>query len=189
MTEEIFENPMAETEVEAVEETSDIPAEAADIPDVESESAEDMPPGVTEEGLRRFLNARHAREIEADMRLREHFVRLNRQAEALKEQYPGFDLAKEMQDPTFARLTAPGVDIDPGTAYEIVHRRSLDKARQQAELQKAAKAVVSGSFRPSESALAGTHISVPVRTDPRNLSSDDLRDIRRRVERGERVTF
>ena len=109
--------------------------------------------------------------------------------EELKAQYPDFDLAKEMQDPVFARLTAPGVEIDPGTAYEIVHRQSLRKARQQEDLQRAAQAVVSGSYRPSEGALSGIHASVPVRTDPRNLSSDDLRDIRKRVERGERVTF
>jgi len=171
-----------DTAVETDDVQEDIPAEV-------TADESNLPPGMTEEGLRKFLSARHAREISADMRLHDHYARLVRQAEELKAQYPGFDLASEMRNPVFARLTAPGVDIDPGTAYEIVHRHSIREADRFAGLQRAAEAVRSGSLRPAESALSGVHAPAPVRTDPRNLSPDDRRDIRRRVERGERVMF
>ena len=203
MTEDIFESTTLQPADDAPAPAEDIcvvPAEPQETPDEpetiepdDPETAEDdgpgLPPGMTGDGLRQFLNARHAREISADMRLRAHYERLSRQAGELKARYPGFDLAAEMRDPVFVRLTAPGVDIDPGTAYEIVHRHSLREAQRRADLQRAAEAVRSGSLRPDESALSGVHAAQPVRTDPRNLSADDRRDIRRRVERGERVMF
>ena len=213
MTEAIFENASPAPE-EAVPETAEdtLSAVAADdytpeeaalsdasaddyapeedvLPSIEEADISDLPPGMTEDGLRQFLRARHAREISADMRMHDHYAGLVRQAEELNAQYPGFDLAREMQNPIFVRLTAPGVGIDPGTAYEIVHRRSLREADRRAGFERAAQAVRSGSLRPSESALSGVYASTPVKTDPRNLSSDDRKAIRRRVERGERVTF
>lgn len=157
--------------------------------ETETEQGPALPPGVTEQALRRFLQARHAREIGAEIRLREHYVRLAQQAEALKAVYPDFDLAREMQNPDFVRLTAPGVDIDPGTAYEIIHRRDLQKDVRAAERRRISRAIQSGSYRPAENALAGSHASTPVHTDPRNLSTEDRKDIHRRVARGERVTF
>lgn len=205
MTEEIIltpteqDAPPAEQDAHTAEQDEsfaepDLPPAEPDLPETAEDqafpdSADDLPPGMTESGLRQYLYARHARQIASDMRLREHYSRLARRAEALRDSYPDFDLADEMRDPVFARLTAPGVDLDPADAYEVVHRHSLAEARRRADLQRAAQAVFSGSLRPSESALSGVYASVPVKTDPRSLSPDDRRDIRRRVERGERVTF
>ena len=190
MPEEIYENAEFEAaEPDAMEPISGPQKEAPDEADSGEWEADDLPPGMSPEGLRRFLSARHAREICADRRMQAHYAALAARGEALKAEYPDFDLAREMEDPTFARLTAPGVDIDPGTAYEIVHRHALQKARRSADLLRAAQAVSAGSLRPDESALTGTRAAAAVRTDPRNLSSQDRKDIRRRVERGERVTF
>ena len=158
------------------------------LPDSEDEVA-DLPPGMTDEGLRDYLRARYARSISADMRIREHFVRLARQAEAAKERYPDFDLAREMENPVFARLTAPGVGIDPETAYEVVHGRNLRRQQRSEDIRRITRAVASGSLRPDENALTGSQAAPGIATDPRNLSPQARRDIRRRVEKGERVTF
>lgn len=155
----------------------------------ESEYSDDLPPGVSEEGLRYFLNARHARQIAADMQLRDHFNRLARQTQALKQQYPDFDLTREMQNPTFARLTAPGVGIDPAIAYEVVHHHSLRESTRQNDLVRIGQAIRAGALRPGENALVGTHMPSPMRTDPRSLSPADRLDIHRRVARGERVVL
>ena len=158
-------------------------------PPAESEYSGDLPPGVSEEGLRNFLNARHARQIAVDMQLRDHFNLLTQQAQALRQQYPDFDLAQEMQNPIFARLTAPGVGIDPAIAYEVVHHRSLRESSRQNDLVRIGQAIQAGSLRPGENALISTHMPSPARTDPRNLSSADRLDIHRRVARGERVVL
>ena len=168
----------------------DIEQEAVMDEGAEAEAVEeDIPHGMSREGLRRFLRARHAREICADRRMMEHYAALFARAEELKAEYPDFDLAREMENPIFVRLTAPGVDIDPGTAYEIIHRRDLEKARRSEDFARTVQAVRSGSLRPDESALTGARAAVPVRTDPKNLSAEDRKDIRKRVQRGERVTF
>lgn len=193
MNETIIEN-MPEQQPEESAAPEDIREEAAqvsceELPEAEMPDEDDLPGGMTREGLRHALNARHAREIYADMRLKEHFTRLSERAAALKEKYPDFDLAGEMQNPAFARLTAPGVGIDPADAYEIVHRQSLMENARRRDLERISLAIQSGSFRPSESAMTDARVNSPMRADPRNLSMEDRRDIRRRVERGERVTF
>lgn len=175
--------------------TEDVPADTVhDLPGDDTghtEPAPDpgLPPGFSENSLRGFLNARHAREIAADMHLRSHYENLSQQASALKQQYPDFDLAREMRDPVFARLTSPGVGIDPATAYEIVHHKSLRASDRHDDLCRISRAIRSGSLRPSENALTGNHNASPVKTDPRSLSAADRIDIRNRVARGERVVL
>lgn len=149
----------------------------------------DLPPGLTRQQLKSLLNQRHAREIAEDMRLRRHFTRLRQQADSLKDQYPDFDLSREMANPLFARLTAPEVAIDPATAYEIIHRQSLEKARQEDRQRQLSQIALSGALRPRENALTGVHAASPMKTDPRHLSESDRQAIRQRVARGERIVL
>lgn len=129
----------------------------------------------------------------ADARMREHFDKLARQADAAKEYYPGLDLMAEMQDPTFARLTAPGVGVDVRTAYEVVHRDQLRGAEMQYAAQKSAErmanAVRANGMRPVENGLNGQQTASPVKTDPRTLTKADRAEIRRRVANGEKIVF
>lgn len=157
--------------------------------DISPDEDFDLPPGLTRERLKTLLNQRHAREIAEDMRLRRHFTRLHQQVDALKDQYPDFDLSREMANPLFARLTAPEVAIDPATAYEIIHRQSLEKARQETRQRQLSQIALSSALRPRENALTGVHAAAPMKTDPRHLSESDRQAIRQRVARGERIVL
>jgi len=188
MPEEMLENTMEDVQTGLNTDAEETGQADAVFPAGDDEGT-DLPPGMTDEGLRGYLRASHARSIYTDMRIREHFTRLARQAQAAKERYPDFDLSREMENPVFARLTAPGVGIDPETAYEVVHGRSLRTLQRHEDIRRIAHAVASGSLRPDENALMGSQAAPGIATDPRNLSPQARQDIRRRVEKGERVTF
>jgi hypothetical protein len=129
----------------------------------------------------------------ADQRMRQHFDGLAKQADAVKQLYPGFDLMTEMQNPEFARLTAPGVGVDVRTAYEVIHRDEMRGAEMQYGAQKAAErvanAVRANGMRPAENGMNASQIPSQVKTDPRTLTKADLAEIDRRVRRGEKIAF
>lgn len=129
----------------------------------------------------------------AETRMREHFDKLAKQADEAKQLYPGLDLMAEMQDPTFARLTAPGVGVDVRTAYEVVHREQLRGAEMQFAAQKSAErmanAVRANGMRPVENGMNSQQTASPVKTDPRTLTKADRAEIKRRVANGEKIVF
>ena len=129
----------------------------------------------------------------AQTRMREHFDSLARQADEAKKIYPGLDLMAEMNNPTFARLTAPGVGVDVRTAYEVVHRDEMRGAEMQFAAQKSAErianAVRSNGMRPVENGMNSQQAASPVKTDPRTLTRADREEIKRRVARGEKISF
>lgn len=128
-----------------------------------------------------------------EQQMRAHFESIAKQAEEAKQLYPGLDLLTEMQNPMFARLTAPGVGIDVRTAYEVVHRDEMRGAEMQFAAQKSAErianAVRSNSARPVENGLNGQQGASTVKTDPRTLTTADRAEIRERVRRGEKIAF
>ena len=129
----------------------------------------------------------------AESRMREHFDTLARQADEAKKLYPGLDLMAEMNNPTFARLTAPGVGVDVRTAYEVVHREEMRGAEMQYAAQKSAErmanAVRANSMRPAENGMNSQQNTSAVKTDPRTLTKADREEIKRRVARGEKIAF
>lgn len=129
----------------------------------------------------------------AEQRMHEHFDGLARQAEAVKQLYPSFDLMTEMQNPKFARLTAPGVNVDVRTAYEVVHNAEIQSAGMQVAAQKSAErvanAVRANGTRPMENGMNSQQTASPVKADPRTLTKADLAEINRRVARGEKIAF
>lgn len=129
----------------------------------------------------------------AEQRMHEHFDGLARQAEALKQLYPSFNLMAEMQNPQFARLTAPGVNVDVRTAYEVVHNAEIQSAGMQVAAQKSAErvanAVRANGTRPMENGMNGQQTPSLVKTDPRTLTKADLAEISKRVARGEKIAF
>lgn len=129
----------------------------------------------------------------AETRMREHFDKLAKQADEAKQLYPGLDLMAEMQNPTFARLTAPGVGVDVRTAYEVVHREQLRGAEMQFAAQKSAErmanAVRANGMRPVENGMNSQQTASPVKTDPRTLTKADRAEIKRRVANGEKIVF
>ena len=136
---------------------------------------------------------RREQQAMAEQRLRAHFNALARQAEEARELYPGLDLGAEMRNPTFAKLTSPGMGVDVRTAYEVVHRDEMRGAEMQFAAMKSAErmanAIRSGRMRPVENGLQGQQGTDAVRTDPKSLTRADREEIRRRVRRGEKIIF
>ena len=128
-----------------------------------------------------------------EMMMRQHFDALAKQADEARQLYPALDLMQEMQNPMFARLTAPGVGVDVRTAYEVVHRDEMRGAEMQYAVQRSAErmanAVRSNTARPVENGLSSQQQNVVVKSDPRMLTKADRAEIRERVRRGEKIAF
>ena len=104
------------------------------------------------------------RNMEQQM-FQQHMVKLEQQGEALKKVFPGFDLRTELQNPVFARMTAPGTGImSVEDAYRAVHRKEIEAAQSQVIAQKTAEkmsnAIQAGSRRPDENGTSGQAASV-----------------------------
>lgn len=86
-----------------------------------------------------------------------HFLGLERQAEAMREVFPGFDLRAALDDPAFARMTAPDVGIRVEDAWYALHRDEIQSAAMQVAAQRTAQMISdqirSGRMRPSENGV------------------------------------
>ena len=130
-----------------------------------------------------------------DQALSQHFARLEQQGEELKKIFPGFDLRKELENPVFVRMTAPGKGImSVEDAYRAVHRKEIEAASSQFIAQKTAEnlsnAIQSGSRRPNESGASSQAPSV-THFDYSKASKQQREafksDLRARMARGEKV--
>ena len=130
-----------------------------------------------------------------EQRIQEHFANLEKQGEKLKGIFPDFDLRKELQNPAFARMTAPGKGImSVEDAYRAVHRNEIDAAASRIIAQKTAEkisnAIQSGSRRPDESGASSQAPSVST-FDYRNASRDQREALKKRIRdaaaRGEKL--
>lgn len=117
------------------------------------------------------------------------------QAEQVKSIYPAFDLDTEIVNPQFQTLLrtleSNGFPNAMQVAFETVHRDQIQPAAMQYAAKKAQEATVnaikSGSSRPSENG-SGQAASL-TKIDPNKLTRAQIKDIRERVARGERITF
>ena len=104
-----------------------------------------------------------ARTLE-QQKIQQHIQKLEQQGEAMKQTFPGFDLRKELQNPTFARMTSPGVGLSVEDAYYAVHRREIQTAAMQVTAQKTAQkisnSIQAGQKRPAENGTSGQAASV-----------------------------
>ena len=93
-----------------------------------------------------------------------HFKKLEQQGEALKAIYPNFDMRKEMENPTFVRLTSPQVGLSVEDAFYAVHRKELQAQSMQVAAhqtqQMISNAIQSGTHRPDETGTASQAPSV-----------------------------
>ena len=115
-------------------------------------------------------------------RLQEHFDGLVQQAAKLQETYPGFDLQTELENPVFARLTAPGSLISVEDAYFAVHRKEIQTAAMQVAAQKTAQqisnSIQAGQRRPAENGSASQAASISA---PATMSRARRDEIKRRM--------
>ena len=128
--------------------------------------------GVTVETAKRIdqqerEQARQQREQERtleEQKIRNHFINLEQQAEAMKKVFPNFDLRTELQNPKFARMTSPNVGLSVEDAYHAIHRKEIMQAGMQVTAQQTAQkisnAIQAGSRRPNENGTSGQSASV-----------------------------
>ena len=129
-----------------------------------------------------------------EQKLRDHFDGLVKQGEAMKKVFPKFDLQKELQNPVFARMTSPNMNISVEDAYYAVHRNEIQTAAMQATAQQTAQkisnSIQAGSRRPDEAGVSGQAASAT--TFAYNNASRQQReafkaDLRAKWARGEKV--
>ena len=128
--------------------------------------------------------AREARTLE-QQRIQQHIAQLEQQGEELKKLFPNFDLRKELQNPAFARMTAPGKGImSVEDAYRAVHRQEIEAASMQVIAQKTAEkfsnAIQAGGRRPDEAGSTGKAPSVST-FDYRTASTEQREALKRRI--------
>ena len=127
-------------------------------------------------------------------KIQNHLSKLHQQGEALKKTFPTFDLRKELQNPAFARMTAPSVGISVEDAYYAIHRNEIQAAAMQATAQKAAQkisnSIQSGQRRPEEAGASGMAPSVTV-FDYAHASKEQREALKRAIReasaRGEKL--
>lgn len=127
-------------------------------------------------------------------RTQQHFAMLEQQAQALKGQFPGFDLRTELKNPVFERMTRPGSGLSVEDAYYAVHRKDIQQAQAQVVASQTAQAVSnavrSNSRRPDESGTSGQAPSVTT-FDYRKASKAEREALKNRIRsaaaRGEKV--
>lgn len=128
-----------------------------------------------------------------EMRVREHLANLAQQAEQLRQIFPNFDLMTELNNsPEFARMTSPEVGISVEAAYRAIHAREIESAAMQYGAQRAASqvtaAVRANGRRPTENGMGG-QAGVVSKVDPSTLNKRDIEEIKRRISRGETISF
>lgn len=134
-----------------------------------------------------------ARTLE-EQKIRQHISKMEQQGEALKKVFPNFDLRKELQNPAFARMTAPNVGISVEDAYYAIHRNEIQTASMQVTAQKTAQkisnSIQAGQRRPIENGTSGQAPSV-ISFDYRNASREQRESLKKQIReaaaRGEKV--
>lgn len=123
---------------------------------------------------------------------------MERQAEDLKETFPDLDFAHEMENPEFAQQLAFYKGADPEHSVERAYRNvhfdeimsGMVAYTANRVSSRISRAIQSGSRRPAENGSAGgTSTGKAGAVDPSKLTQEQIADINRRAQRGERITF
>lgn len=170
-------------------------AKAVDLDDSYLEE-ESMETGTPTEQLRKIRNVTREntalKEAERVREAREQseklYQRWTKEAEAAKAVYPTFNLAKEIENPTFKSLLKSNIDVK--TAYEVVHHDDLVPAAMSAAArnaeQRVADSVMANGMRPHENGNRSSSTAIR-RTDVGSYTKADRAEIARRAARGEKI--
>lgn len=138
------------------------------------------------------VQQREAEQRRQQAEIEQHLQSMIQQGDELKKLYPTFDLQAELKNPSFVRLTAPGVGVDVRTAYEVVHRDEMRGAEMQYAAQKSAQriaaSVQANARRPAENGMAGGAAATN-KSDPAKLKLADFKEVMRRAAKGEKIAF
>lgn len=104
---------------------------------------------------------------------------LKQQAEIMKQNFPDFDLARELENREFLKLTAPHTGLSLEEAYYALHYRELAEGLTKAASLSAARSVGSGAARPRE--LKGGQAALSSSGDPRQMSRQEREELKKRI--------
>ena len=169
---------------------------------IEEDSAylehEALEQGITVEQLKHMRalernNATYERQLrmqQEEAARRERFNGWVKESESMKEIYPNFDLGTELQNKDFVKLVESNVPIQ--TAYQVVHQDEImsgmiEYTTKQVK-SKISQQIQSGKNRPTENGM-NSQASSQVKSEAKNLTKADRKEIMRRVERGENISF
>lgn len=150
--------------------------------------------GLPVDAMRRIKNAerenarlkQESAQMRAEEEQRQRFAALQESFAEVQQRYPQADLSSELGNRAFMSLLTAG--FDPMQAYEAAHYRDLQQAAMQYGMQRTVAQVQANGMRPQEGAL-GSPAGRETKIDPRNLTPQQREEIRKRVARGERITF
>ncbi len=112
------------------------------------------------------------------------------EAEETARAYPSFDLEAECRDKRFVALLSSGIGVKG--AYEALHHGEIVAGAMQYAADRVLEAAQKGSMhaldRPTENGTVSGGAIDPKR-DVSSLTGKDIRDILKRVERGEKIRF
>lgn len=108
------------------------------------------------------------------------------QETAMVEQYPGFSLADELENPMFLKYVDMGMPIEQ--AFRTVHFDEIMSGAIASAQQKTARTIKSGQARPVENGAGGAQGGIE-KLDPSKLTDEQIDEINRRVMNGELVSF
>lgn len=151
--------------------------------------------GVTVEQLKEIKKLQRENNLlkqeEARRNSEQIYLNWMNEAEQLKSVYNSFDLDTELQNPEFRQImSVPGMKLR--TAYEVIHKDQIIPAAMQFTAQKVQENtvndIIARGTRPTENGVSSSG-AVITKTDPSQFTSKDLAEIRKRVERGEKISF
>ena len=108
-----------------------------------------------------------------EQRIQGRFNELSAEIPAMKELYPGFDMARELENPKFAYMVDPDARVKYSLkeAYYAIHGDEITMAgmkyADEKGAQKVARSIQANARRPSENGLGNVG---PSQTQPRPLS-------------------
>ena len=136
---------------------------------------------------------RTQRETMRQQMMAAHRAKLDQQVPGMKALFPNFDLDKELENPTFARLVGPGNVLNLEQAYRAIHYEEIAAAQAAATAQQVAQQVAqtvrANARRPVEAGASGAP-SV-TNFNWKNASKDQRDALKQRIReaeaRGEKV--
>lgn len=170
----------------AIEEDSSYWEQAADEAGLSVEQFKAMQQMERENAELKAFRQRQEGEQQAQAQL----YRWMREAEAMKELYPGFDFRTEIANREFQGLLKSGIPVQK--AYELIHMEEIKEAAARTAAQTASQQmqakIKSKAARPSENGTS-SQSAVVVKSDVHNLSRADRAEVARRAQRGEKIFF
>lgn len=126
----------------------------------------------------------------ADQHAQQQLANWMRQAEGMKEMYPGFDFRSEIQNRDFQGLLRAGISVQQ--AYELIHMEEIKQAAAKSAAQTASAQMQASlkakQSRPAENGTS-SKTAVIVKNDVSKLTRAERAEAARRAMLGEHIEF